>query len=101
GAFHYDGISTLPKGAVLLGRGSEYPNQAFRYGAAVGVQFHPEVTPDLFKKWCDDVALENPELRDKLAKKVSDFQRLDPKVKEGTKVLLSNFIRTIQKNNAH
>ena len=43
---------TLPKGATLLASGENYANQAFRYGNKVyGVQFHPECTAEIFRRW--------------------------------------------------
>lgn len=42
----------LPTDAVLLATGETFPNQAFRYGeTAYGLQFHPEVTGEMMKKW--------------------------------------------------
>ncbi|MBW4650185.1 MAG: glutamine amidotransferase [Kastovskya adunca ATA6-11-RM4] len=42
----------LPAGAVSLATGETFVNQAFRYGEnAVGVQFHPEMTEEMLKKW--------------------------------------------------
>ncbi len=42
----------LPDGAVRLARNDAYENQAFRYGDQVyGVQFHPEVTAEGFRRW--------------------------------------------------
>lgn len=47
--FHTFGI---PDGAVRLAESDLYPNQAFRWGArAYGVQFHPEVTIEGFRRW--------------------------------------------------
>ncbi|MDO5672084.1 MAG: type 1 glutamine amidotransferase [Actinomycetaceae bacterium] len=43
---HNDAVTVLPPGALELARTELYPNQAFRYGSALGVQFHPEATPD-------------------------------------------------------
>lgn len=44
----------LPAGAVELARSAVCP-QAFRLGeSAWGVQFHPEVTPDVLAEWIDD-----------------------------------------------
>jgi GMP synthase (glutamine-hydrolysing) len=50
--WHREGFE-VPHGARLLARGSEaYPNQAFSYGpAAVGVQFHPEITYTQVNRW--------------------------------------------------
>ena len=40
---HYEGVMTLPPGAVLLATGENFPVQAFRVGEnAYGVQFHPD-----------------------------------------------------------
>lgn len=42
----------LPTGAVRLAGNANYENQAFRYGENVyGLQFHPEVTPQGFRRW--------------------------------------------------
>jgi GMP synthase-like glutamine amidotransferase len=50
--YHYDVISELPPGAVLLLSSTGYPNQAFRVGAAAwGIQFHIEVTAEILRAW--------------------------------------------------
>ncbi|UWQ90865.1 glutamine amidotransferase [Rhodobacteraceae bacterium M382] len=42
----------LPAGSVRLAGNPNYENQAFRYGDNVyGVQFHPEVTIEGFRRW--------------------------------------------------
>jgi GMP synthase (glutamine-hydrolysing) len=42
----------IPAGAVHLARSGAYPNQAFRFGeAAYAVQFHVEVTDQMFAAW--------------------------------------------------
>lgn len=47
--FHTFGI---PEGAVRLASSTLFPNQAFRYGdTTYGVQFHPEVTVEGFRRW--------------------------------------------------
>ena len=44
----------LPPGSVALFTGATFPNQAFRYRDQVyGLQFHPEVTQDIFRRWQD------------------------------------------------
>ncbi len=48
--WHADGFE-LPSGATRLARSELYPNQAFRYGSAWGVQFHPEVDLATFEVW--------------------------------------------------
>ncbi|MCY3769340.1 MAG: glutamine amidotransferase [Gammaproteobacteria bacterium] len=48
---HYEQFE-LPDGAVLLATGKTFPNQAFRYQNNIfALQFHPEVTADIFKRW--------------------------------------------------
>ena len=47
--FHYDAF-TLPPGAVPLAR-SDVGLQAFTHGPHLGVQFHPEITPDVLASW--------------------------------------------------
>lgn len=48
---HYDAVTRLPDGAVELARSEAYGNQAFRMGSALGVQFHPEASPELMQHW--------------------------------------------------
>lgn len=48
---HHDAVTRLPEGATELARSATYPNQAFRLGSAVGVQFHPEASPELVQFW--------------------------------------------------
>ena len=48
--FHGDSFD-LPAGAVLLASSEQYPNQAFRWKRAYGVQFHLEVSPAMVAAW--------------------------------------------------
>ena len=43
----------LPEGGVRLAGSPAYPNQAFRIGAAYGVQFHLEVSTEMAQQWAD------------------------------------------------
>jgi GMP synthase-like glutamine amidotransferase len=43
----------LPEGAVRLAGSDAYPNQAFRYENAYGVQFHLEVSRAMAREWMD------------------------------------------------
>jgi GMP synthase (glutamine-hydrolysing) len=47
--WHYDTF-TLPAGAALLAESPAGP-QAFALGRSLGVQFHPEVTPEIVAAW--------------------------------------------------
>jgi GMP synthase (glutamine-hydrolysing) len=43
----------LPPGAVRLAGSPAYPNQAFRFANAYGVQFHLEVSSAMAREWMD------------------------------------------------
>jgi GMP synthase (glutamine-hydrolysing) len=50
-----DVVTRLPPGAVPLGRSRDGTVQAARFGPqAWGVQFHPEVTPEVVDRWRED-----------------------------------------------
>ncbi|MEP3248204.1 MAG: gamma-glutamyl-gamma-aminobutyrate hydrolase family protein [Sneathiella sp.] len=60
--WHREGFD-LPAGCDLLATGHHFPNQAYRYGdKAFGIQFHPEVTEAMNRKWLRKAAhmLEEP-----------------------------------------
>ena len=50
---HHD-VFDLPPGADLLAWGEQSPNQAFRLGSVVGIQFHPEVDAATVGSWYDE-----------------------------------------------
>ncbi len=50
---HHDAVTRLPAGATELAASAAYPHQAFRFGSAVGVQFHPEASPELVGRWME------------------------------------------------
>ena len=43
----------LPDGAVRLAGSPAYPNQAFRFERAYGVQFHLEVSAEMAREWAE------------------------------------------------
>ncbi|MFB5604206.1 MAG: type 1 glutamine amidotransferase, partial [Candidatus Nitrosomaritimum aestuariumsis] len=52
--FHWHGDTfDLPKGATRLVHSDIYPNQAFQYESAVGLQFHLEVNEQMVNLWLD------------------------------------------------
>jgi len=54
--WHYDEITELPLGAVLLAASTDYPHQAFRLGpAAWGLQFHIECDAAMIADWAADL----------------------------------------------
>lgn len=48
--WHGEGFD-VPNGAVPLAAGHYFPNQAFGFGAAYAIQFHPEVTAKMMRFW--------------------------------------------------
>ena len=48
--FHREGMD-LPRGAERLAGSERFENQAFRFGNAYGLQFHPEVTQKIMRRW--------------------------------------------------
>lgn len=48
---HYHGWYETPDGAVALGGTEAFPEQAFRYGEAFGLQFHPEASRAVLERW--------------------------------------------------
>ena len=53
--WHSEGF-TLPSGVEHLAASELFPNQAFRIGNAYGVQFHPDVTGEMMKRWSSKAA---------------------------------------------
>ncbi|MET3805044.1 GMP synthase-like glutamine amidotransferase [Nakamurella sp. UYEF19] len=50
--YHYDVVSTLPPGAVLLLSSTGYPHQAWRIGSAAwALQFHIEASAEDLRAW--------------------------------------------------
>jgi GMP synthase (glutamine-hydrolysing) len=60
--WHYDAITALPPGAVLLASSPRGEHQAYRLGRlAWAVQFHIETTPDVIREWAREDAPRLPE----------------------------------------
>jgi len=50
--WHWDVVTELPPGALLLAASPRYPHQAFRVGEkAYGLQFHIETPPEMVRGW--------------------------------------------------
>lgn len=48
--WHREGMD-LPRGAERLASSERFENQAYRFGNAYAVQFHPEVTQTIMRRW--------------------------------------------------
>ncbi len=61
GCAHFDASTTfyqwhretfdLPAGCIHLAENEPFPSQAFRYGNAFGIEFHPEMTLAMIDRW--------------------------------------------------
>lgn len=59
----------LPEGATLLARNANYP-QAFEFGSALAVQFHPDADADLALEWAKEI----PPFLDRAGVELGDYQ---------------------------
>ena len=58
-ALHWHGDTyDLPPGATRLAESEAYPEQAFRHGRSLGLQFHLEVPASLARQWAELPAYE-------------------------------------------
>lgn len=79
---HRDAVTQLPPGAIWLASTSSYEHQAFRIGSALGVQFHPETTPEAMASW-HELAGNDPEpMRQQMHAVDADVQRLGRMIAE-------------------
>lgn len=91
-AMHDDGVRKLPPGAVHLASGTQHPFQAFRVGSAIGVQFHPEASPQVMGEWSahygrrGEVALA--------------MRRVDAEVARGGELIARGFVRDARRRRA-
>jgi GMP synthase (glutamine-hydrolysing) len=86
---HADVVTELPPGAKLLASSARYRNQAFRVGSAVGVQFHPEASPELMGRWAE---LDGDDARDVRRR----LQRLDSELSRNGRLLAQAFSSQLQ-----
>lgn len=86
---HQDVVTTLPPGAVELARTNRYPHQAFRVGSALGVQFHPEASPEMVGHWAtltggDPLSAEQ------------EMRRVDERIAPGARLLAESFAAQLE-----
>ncbi|WP_457590692.1 type 1 glutamine amidotransferase [Geoglobus sp.] len=80
----------LPDGAKLIFRGEVVPNQGFRVGNAVGIQFHLEMTLELIEKWVRTTEGVPESVIEESVERIEEHNRL-------CEVMVDNFIREIEK----
>ena len=83
--FHWHGDTfDLPKGAVRLASSEHYPNQAFQYKSAIGLQFHLEVNEEMVNLWLDNTEEKLKEIP------YIDPQKIRSEVDENISIVKSN-----------
>lgn len=96
GSMHNDTITELPPGATLLGTGKKYKVQAFRKDSSWGVQFHPELSPELYSTWVEAVTADNLNNSDtSFTNTVEDFKKVDTQVVSENSQIARNFINIV------
>jgi len=78
----------LPDGAKLLFRGDSVPNQGFRLGKILALQFHMEVTEELLRLWARDEGI-SPEERQNLLSGIDNIEEMNARFE----ILLERFFR--------
>ncbi len=79
----------IPPGATALATGEIWPNQAYRIGPALALQFHPEVTPPILEDWKRELdGYVGRPGADDLDTLDADFARHDPALKAWLRGLL-------------
>ena len=82
----------LPKKAVRLAHSTNYKNQAFQYGSAVGLQFHLEVNEDMLSLWLKKIKEKLNEMPGIDLNKIEDDMTLKlPAVNNNLKIFYKNF----------
>ena len=91
--FHWHGDTfDLPKGSIRLASSEHYPNQAFQYKSAIGLQFHLEVNDAMVNLWLDKTEEKLSGYSDIDVNKIrSDIHENIPKVKSNMKIFYHNF----------
>ncbi len=92
----HEDVFALPPGAVRLATNAHTPNQAFRFGRrAYGLQYHIELTPELFKTWTaqwknEMIAVLGPAGAERLARLGVEVL---PTYQEHSRRLFENFLK--------
>ena len=74
----------IPEGAKFLATGWDCENQAFRYRNAFGLQFHIEVTREMFCQWFEGTS--------KLDEILKDYEAIEHDFITQARTLYSNFL---------
>jgi len=91
GEMHHDTITRLPGDAVWLGSTRQTAHQVFRVGAcAWGVQFHPELTSDVYRGWIEAEDGSHDEIAE-LTEGLDEFARDEARLQAGNALVAYRF----------
>jgi GMP synthase-like glutamine amidotransferase len=93
----HDDTFDIPTGAVALASSRGCDNQAFRFGErAYGLQFHPEVSPEMLAEWIKEAgnSVERSAFQRAVESKVSALQ-------DQADCLIDNFVRRCSSLSSH
>ena len=87
--FHWhEETFTLPQNAIRLVHSNDYPNQAFKIGSAVGLQFHLEVNELMINSWLDHAQYISHNEKEKIR---NDTEKNLPILKQNLSIFYKNF----------
>jgi len=91
--FHWHGDTfDLPSNSIRLAHSKNYPNQAFQYQSAVGVQFHLEVNQSIVKLWLEAAQQKLSEISYIQPEKIlNDINEKIPIVQNNMNIFYKNF----------
>ncbi|MFD0986330.1 type 1 glutamine amidotransferase [Methyloligella solikamskensis] len=84
----------FPKGATVLAADTDIP-QAFQYGNAVGLQFHPEVDEGIIESWVKSQSGDIESLDEEGALFLADSKAGVGHARERTEALLDNLLKRV------
>lgn len=100
-AFQWHGdVFEVPPWGMRLAAGWGCPNQGFRMGSAVGVQFHLEVTPQEAERWTHRYADELPVAGKSRERITRECREHEPQMAELAARLLDNFLASSGEKNS-
>ena len=88
-AFHWhEETFTLPQNAIRLVSSNSYPNQAFKIGTAVGLQFHLEVNEIMINSWLEHTQYISDNEKEAIR---NDTKKNFPILKQNLSIFYKNF----------
>lgn len=88
----HDDEFRIPSGAQLIAE-SDVCAQAFTYGSNLGLQFHPEATPQIVSEWLDDASSRGQRLEEKHRVALRDSQANQAVSRKNAEILFDGFLK--------